>query len=182
MSNGGHRNGAKANGMKINGMPNALRWSLYGVGGALWVSGCAWLVLHYFFQTATQFGVEPHPWEPPLLLVHGILAVPGLYLLGWISSRHALDGWRMARRRPSGGTLSLVLLLLTLSGFALFYVTGDVVRATIALLHEILGVACLVPTLAHRHTRSTLEGVPGTSASPAEMTPPAVGFRGRTST
>src|SRR5262249_26560260 len=144
----------RMNGTKINGMPKALRWSLYGVGAALWLSGCVWLVLHLFFETPTQFGTEPHPLEPPLLLVHGVLAVPALYLRGWISRRHALDGWRMARGRLSGGLISVVLLILALSGFALFFITGDAVRAAVALLHEIVGVVCLVPALAHWQTRS----------------------------
>jgi hypothetical protein len=78
-----------------------------------------------------------------------VLAVPGLYLLGWISASHGLNGWRMARRRLSGGTIWIVLLLLAATGFALFFTTGDAVRTAIALLHEILGVACLVPALAH---------------------------------
>lgn len=155
-------NGARTNGTKVNGMPKLLRHSTYVVGGGLWLSGCIWLVLHLFFQTPTQFGAEPHVWEPPLLLIHGVLGVPALYLLGWISARHALDGWRMARRRLTGGIISSVLVILALSGFGLFFVTGDAVRTTVALLHEILGVACLVPALAHWHTRPAVEAVPET--------------------
>jgi uncharacterized membrane protein len=158
-------NGVKVNGVKINGMPKALRWSLYGVGAGLWLSGCVWLVLHLFFEAPTQFGIEPHPWESPLLLVHGVLAVPALYLLGWVTSRHVIDGWRMARRRLSGGLISGVLVFLALSGFALFFFTDDAVRAAVALLHEVIGVACLVPALAHWQTRSAPipEAVPGTA-------------------
>jgi hypothetical protein len=164
-------NGARANGMKVNGMPTALRYSVYAVGGGLWLSGCIWLVLHLFFQTKTQFGAEPHVWEPPLLLIHGVLGVPALYLLGWISSRHALDGWRMARRRLTGGIISSVLVVLASSGFALFFLTGDAVRTGVALLHEIVGVACLVPALAHWQRRSAPapDAVADASASPLKQ-------------
>jgi hypothetical protein len=140
---------AKPANVRVNGIPSALRGSLYVVATGLWLSGCSWLVLHLYFQTPTQFGAQPHAWEPPLLLVHGLLAAPALYLFGWISARHAVDGWRMARRRASGGVLFVALAVLALSGFGLYYATGDLTRATIAFVHELLGVACLVPALLH---------------------------------
>src|SRR4029453_10113942 len=97
----------------------------------------------------TEFGAEQHAWEPPLLLVHGMIAVPALYLLGWVSARHALDGWRMGRRRPSGGGMLGVLGVLAVSGFGLFFATGDLARAALALVHEVIGVACIVVIVAH---------------------------------
>lgn len=136
-------------GTKVNGIPAPLRWTLYAVATGLWASGCIWLALHLWFQTPTEFGAEPHAWEPPLLLVHGLLAVPALYLFGWISARHALDGWRMARRRPSGAAIFLVTAVLVASGFALFFLTGDGVRAIVIAVHEMLGVAAIAAALLH---------------------------------
>ena len=146
-----------ANGTKINGtrprMPALQRWLVYGLAGGLWITGCAWLVLHLFFETPTEFGVEPHAWEPPLLLIHGLIAVPALYLLGWISARHALDGWRMGRRRPSGGAMLGVLGVLAASGFGLSFATGDLLRTAIAFAHEVVGVACVIVILVHTRVR-----------------------------
>ena len=146
-----------ANGTKVNGtrprMPALQRWLVYGLAGALWITGCVWLVLHLYFQTPTEFGAEPHVWEPPLMLVHGLIAVPALYLLGWISARHALDGWRMGRRRPSGGAMLGVLGVLAVSGFGLFFATGDFVRSAIALVHEVIGVACVGVIVVHTRAR-----------------------------
>ena len=42
-------------------MSPALRRALYAAFGLLWLTGCAWLVLHYFFRTAGEFGPTPHP-------------------------------------------------------------------------------------------------------------------------
>ena len=150
-SNGSARctNGTRVNGAKVNRMSAALRWTLYGVSIGLWTSGCLWLVLHLYFQTATEFGSEPHAWEPPLLLVHGVLAVPALYLFGWISARHVLEGWRMARRRPSGGTIFLVLAVLVASGFGLYFLTGEAARSVVAFVHEALGVPAIAAALLH---------------------------------
>ena len=140
----------RANGAgKVNGIPLALRWTLNAVSVGLWVSGCVWLVLHLWFQTPTEFGAGPHDWEPPLLLIHGLLAVPALYLFGWISARHALDGWRMARRRPSGALVFVTLAVLVLSGFALYFLSGDGVRAFAAVVHEAIGVAAIAAALLH---------------------------------
>jgi len=146
-----------ANGTKINGtrprMSALQRWLVYGLAGGLWITGCVWLVLHLFFETPTEFGAEQHAWEPPLLLVHGLIAVPALYLLGWVSARHALDGWRMARRRPSGGGMLGVLGVLAVSGFGLFFATGDLARTALAVVHEVIGVACVVVIVAHTRVR-----------------------------
>jgi hypothetical protein len=117
-----------------------LRYTVYAVFGVLWFSGCLWMVLDQFFARSGQFGVSPHPWEPTVLLIHGVLAIIGTYLLGWISSRHALDAWLRAVRRWSGGSLAVVLALLVVSGFALFFLSEDKWQRFTAFAHETLGL------------------------------------------
>jgi hypothetical protein len=114
----------------------------------LWVSGVAWLVLHLVFEPRNEFGPLPHPWEAPLMRVHGVLAVAGVFLLGWLSAGHVLERWRQARSRASGWTLLGWTVLLVVSGYALYYTVGPV-HAGSAWVHEWLGAAAIIVALAH---------------------------------
>ena len=47
-------------------------------GILLWLSGAAWLLLHYYGQVAGEFGPETNPLEPWFLRVHGLVLIPAL--------------------------------------------------------------------------------------------------------
>ena len=139
-----------------NRMAPSLRLAAYLLISCLWLSGCAWLLLDLFCRQHGELGSIPHPLEPPLMLGHGLLAVPVLYLLGWISPVHARDGWRFRQRRSSGGLLWLALLSVT--GFALFFVDLDAPRRAFSVTHEALGVAAGAFALMHWLPRSGSAG------------------------
>jgi hypothetical protein len=130
-------------------MSTAERCLVYVAFALLWVSGCGWLVLNSFYQVTGEFGLSPHPWQPPLLLVHGLLAVPAIYLIGWVAARHASINWRASLRRSSGSAFSAVLLVLSVSGFALFFLTDDRAQRLAALTHEGIGLAFTLFALEH---------------------------------
>jgi hypothetical protein len=140
-------------------MPKRPRAAVYIVLGGLWVSGCGWLILDLCCPKRGPFGAEPHPLEPPLLLIHGIAAVLGMYLLGWITARHVLRWWPARMRRVSGGALAAMLALLVLSGFALFFVSDDFWQRAAALSHEVLGVAVTAFAVQHWFFRRRRERV-----------------------
>jgi len=130
-------------------MPVRGRLVIYLVLGTLWLSGCVWLALDQFFQTPGPFGLQPHPWQPALLLAHGILAIVSLYLLGWVGARHVLRWWPGRLRRLSGGTLAGFLTLLLISGFALFFLSDDRWQHLTAAAHDLLGLGVTVFALQH---------------------------------
>jgi hypothetical protein len=134
-------------------MSNALRRAIYVVCTLLWVSGCAWLVVHFFFPMTTDFGPAPNPWEPVFLHIHGWLAVGVVFLQGWITAEHISDRWRRSRSRLTGLSLAGFALVLTLSGYALYYTT-DHFHDVAATTHEALGVAAVIIALLH-WTRSS---------------------------
>ncbi len=102
-------------------MAAGLRAAVFVVCALLWLSGMAWLVLHLGFEPRNFFGPLPHPAEAPLMRVHGVIAVAGVFLLGWLGAGHVMQRWRRARNRPSGWTLLGCAALLVLTGYALYY-------------------------------------------------------------
>jgi hypothetical protein len=130
-------------------MPLRRRLAIYLVLGTLWLSGCVWLALDQFFRTKGSFGMMPHPWQPALLLTHGVLAVVSMYLLGWVSARHVLRWWPGRLRRLSGGALSAFLITLIVSGFALFFVSDDRWQHLTASAHDLLGLGVTVFAIQH---------------------------------
>jgi hypothetical protein len=129
-------------------MAAGLRVAVFAAGALLWLSGVLWLVLHYAFPQAGPFGPLPNPWAAAVMRVHGMLAVGGVFLLGWITAAHVTGRWRSARNRLSGLTLAASATVLIVSGYTLYYSTGSPHDAA-ALVHEGLGVAALLVALVH---------------------------------
>jgi len=91
----------------------------------------------------------PHPWEPAILLIHGIVAILSMYVLGWVSARHVLRWWPARLRRLSGGLLAALFAVLTSSGFALFFVSDDRLLRFSAAAHDVIGIAITVFAVQH---------------------------------
>lgn len=130
-------------------MPARKRLAIYLIFGALWLSGSIWLVLDRFFQSKGAFGMTPHPWEPAILLIHGVVAILSVYLLGWVTARHVLRWWPGRLRRVSGATLTAFFALLTFSGFALFFASEDRWQHLAATVHDVLGLGITVFAVQH---------------------------------
>ena len=114
----------------------------------LWLSGAVWLLLHYAFPQRSAFGDLPNPWEAPLMRAHGLIAVCGVFLIGWMSAAHIATRWSNQRNRRSGLALGGTAALLIFSGYALYYTTGAP-HDLAGTLHELLGI--LAPFVALLH-------------------------------
>ena len=126
-----------------------LRRTLDVIFTVLWASGCGWLVLQFFFRTPNEFGTVPHPWQPPLLVVHGVAALLTLFVVGWVAGSHVEARWRFSPNRNSGIVLLALVVLLGTSGFASFYLADEPLRAGTATIHEVLGALALIPVIVH---------------------------------
>ena len=67
-----------------------------------------------------------------------------MYLLGWVTAGHVLRWWPGRLRRLSGGALATLFVLLTVSGFALFFVSDDRWQRGSVFVHDVLGLGVTV--------------------------------------
>ncbi|MEK7801288.1 MAG: hypothetical protein AAB276_02435, partial [Pseudomonadota bacterium] len=57
-------------------------WLIMGSGTVLWMTGAAWVLLHYFGEVQGEFGPETNPAQPWLLRLHGLVLIPAILVLG----------------------------------------------------------------------------------------------------
>lgn len=131
---------------------------LYAVMLALAATGVLWLVFHYFIHATGDFGDERHPLEAWWLKTHGAAAMLALLVLGSLGRGHVLNGWKASHSRRSGGTLVAFAAILVITGWSLYYVGDEQLRAWTSIVHWGLGVAAVAALpvhirLARRRTR-----------------------------
>jgi hypothetical protein len=119
--------------------------AVYGATAALAVSGIIWLVLHYFFAVPGEYGPQIHPLEPWMLRLHGAAAMAGLIIYGSLLPVHIRRAWSIRRNIVLGIALVAFMLLLTVTGYLLYYAGDENTRPVISAAHWILGLA--VPAL-----------------------------------
>jgi hypothetical protein len=126
------------------------RSAVHVVGAGLWLSGAAWLLFHFFVRGNGEFGATTHPLEPWALKLHGAFAFATLFVCGLLWGIHIVNGWSTRLRRGTGGALLGVLAWLALSGYLLYYLGDEQLRAATSLLHWTIGLALPLAFLAHR--------------------------------
>ena len=113
---------------------------IYWSAALLFGSGALWLVCHYFLQGEGEFGPAPSPLEPWALRLHGAAAMLALVVVGSLLPVHVRRAWHQRHNLRLGIALLAVMLLLTVSGYALYYFGGEEARPIISLLHWAVGL------------------------------------------
>ena len=141
-----------------SGLPARLsapwRFTIYAVALGIWLSGIAWLILHYFMMQKGEFGPTPHPAEFWVLAAHAAFAFITLFVFGALFERHISRAWPTGQRRGSGLIMAGALLTLIISGYLLYYLGGEEARQITSLVHWGLGLLAPILFLAHRFARS----------------------------
>ena len=123
--------------------------AVYAATAALAVTGIIWLVLHYFLPVSGEYGPQIHPLEPWMLRLHGAAAMAGLIIYGSLLPVHIRRAWSIRRNIVLGIGLISVMLLLTVTGYLLYYSGDENTRPVISAAHWILGL--VVPVLLAWH-------------------------------
>lgn len=138
------------------------RWMLYGTIALLVASGLGWIVVHFANDVDDLRRLSI---ETAMLKFHGAGAFAMLIATGAMSAHHVRRGWLLGRNRGSGAIVIAILVILIVSGYALYYLVSDSSRTPISIAHWAVGLA-FVPMLfahiaigrratatAHHHTR-----------------------------
>lgn len=131
-------------------LPNPIKAWINCTGLGVWVSGVAWLIVHYCLEPQDAIVLPVSSAAPWWLKVHGAFAFLAIWTGGLVWGLHVLKAWQRRRHRWTGGILIGSLLMLIVSGYLLYYVGEERARQGISLLHWILGLLLPLGYLAHR--------------------------------
>ena len=128
----------------MSGLPIKLgikqQWFLYVVGSVLTLSGALWVYFHYFVRIEGEFGPIHHPSEPVMLTAHGLSAALMMIGFGTVMPGHIARAWKMNRNMWTGIIFFTLMILLSLSGYFLYYLSDESLREITSMLHWILGL------------------------------------------
>ena len=136
-------------------LPRWQRWATYASFSLLFITGICWWVLD--LQRGDDLASAPQIW---LLRLHGLAAMLVLICFGTLLTNHVRIGWAVQRNRRLGGAMVTVTVLLTATGYVLYYAVGDAMRLSASWTHLCVGIAVLPLLTLHiwrgRNTRIAL--------------------------
>ena len=112
----------------------------YTVFGILWGSGALWLLIEWFKDP--ELGAARTLLQTFSMKIHGATMLLYLALLGSLFT-HVRRGTALKANRLSGFSIITLNTVLALSGWLLYYVSDDGLRAWSSTLHWIVGVSVL---------------------------------------
>ncbi len=124
------------------------RLTLYAFSLILLLSGAAWAWMHRLDEA----GGTNDAWrnlKPWLLRIHGLGAPFFVLLVGTLLPGHVRRSWHASKNRANGAFFLTTIALLTLSGYALYYLGDEEWRRFTSQFHLWLGLGAPLLLLAH---------------------------------
>jgi hypothetical protein len=138
----------KRRGLQLN---RRHRLTVYSASLLLLVSGAAWAWADQLDESA-QVGETVRQWKPWLLKIHGFSAMAFVLLLGTLLTGHVRRSWHARKNRANGAFFLGAVSVLTISGYALYYLGDETWRNATSQFHLWLGLSS--PILLYWHIRS----------------------------
>ena len=86
-----------------------------------------------------DFGPEKHPWQFPVLMLHGASAFMVMFFFGFVMASHVPVAWKLKKIRALGILLVSAVSFQIISAYLLYYLANETVRDVIANLHAAVG-------------------------------------------
>jgi hypothetical protein len=118
------------------------RYFLYAVLALIFLSGVAWAYWNYLAALPGEFEMSAKAWA---MKIHGAAAMAVLVVVGMLLNEHVRLAWRARRNRANGSVFVSAFAFLTISGYGLYYLGGERLRAWTSWIH--LGVGAVLPIL-----------------------------------
>jgi hypothetical protein len=122
---------------------------VYAVLAWLTVTGAIWLIGHYFMRVPGEFGESVHPLEPWAMKLHGAGAMLALFFVGSLLNSHIRRAIKARRNLVSGWSMVAILLLLTVSGYGLYYLADEETRPIWSIFHWVVGLVLPLTVITH---------------------------------
>ena len=129
-------------------LPLALKRSLHCVALAALLTGIAWAALHFATQGWIDEEISRRT-QVVLLEVHGAAAMLALIALGVLLSTHILPALKNPENRKVGITLLASTATLALTGWGLYYLGDENLRAWTSNIHIAVGMAAAAAFIWH---------------------------------
>ena len=130
-------------------IPASYRRILYTILTFGWFSGVGFFIFSNYLTVEGDFGPEKHPWQFPLLKVHGAAAFLMMISYGALLTAHLPAGWKRGRGKNLGITLITLVAIQILSAYSLYYMTNEVLREYLVYLHLVSGALLPILLIAH---------------------------------
>lgn len=119
--------------------PAPYRTILFTVLFLSWTTGTAFYVLSHWFNVEGDFGIEKHPWQFPVLMVHGASAFLMMIAFGAFLVPHFISSWKMNRMRILGSVLFTSVSFQILTAYLLYYLANEDWRLWASNSHALVG-------------------------------------------
>jgi hypothetical protein len=124
------------------------RW-LYAALVAVWVTGLAWVAIHFAPVHGADADDARRGFEAWALRLHGAAAFGFLVAMGSMFTNHIPRAWYLRRNVGSGSSILGVATVLVVTGYALYYFATEESHAWLSVVHWSIGLAAIAVVPLH---------------------------------